>query len=433
MELTLSTMSNYSISKILESAKLDLLPYEALYKDLHTHPELSNLENETARKVAEQLAKLDVFQIFTNIGGYGLAAVFENSPGNVVLLRSDLDALPIQENTGLPYASKVRMRDSSGEEQPVMHACGHDIHMTCLIAAAEILKKTRAEWSGTVIVLFQPAEERGTGARAMVDDGLYDKIPLPNFILGQHVMAMRSGSVGIRSGTIMAGADSMKVTLYGRGGHGSQPQSTCDPTVMASNTVVRLQNIVSREIKPGHVAVVTVGSLQSGNTENIIPDSAQLGIDMRSVENDTRQHILSAIKRIADAESDASQAPKTPFIEQTRSLPVTDNNGPMVQKLSRQFANFFKDDFDPNTPITTIAEDFSILGTSRGIPYAFWHFGGIDEVLWDKMEKAGKIKDIPMNHSSGFAPVIQPTLQTGINALCVAALTFLGRGQEHKL
>lgn len=426
-------MSNYSISRVLESAKLDLRPYEALYKDLHAHPELSNLEKETARTAAEQLAKLQVFQIITNIGGHGVAAVFENGPGNVILLRSDLDALPIQENTGLPYASTVRTRDSNGEEKPAMHACGHDMHITCLLAAAEILKKTRAEWNGTVIVLFQPAEERGTGARAMVDDGLYDKIPVPDFILGQHVMAMRAGSVGLRSGTIMAGADSMRVTLYGRGGHGSQPQSTCDPTVMGSNIVTRLQNIVSREITPGHVAVVTVGSFQSGNAENIIPDSAQLGIDMRSVENGTRQHILAAIKRITDAESDASRAPKRPLIEPTRSLPVTDNNGPMVQKLSKEFAKFFKDDFDSNTPITTIAEDFPVLGTSKGIPYAFWHFGGVDSVLWDKMEKEGKIKDIPANHSSGFAPAIQPTMQTGINALCVAALTFLGRAKEHKL
>lgn len=213
-----------TLSDLLAAAPIDVDRYEALYKHFHQNPELSNLEAQTAKTLADQLAQLQVFNVTTNIGGHGLVGVFENGPGNTVLLRADIDALPILEATGLPYASTVTMADIEGVVRPVMHACGHDMHMTCLLAAAETLVKLRQEWSGTLVVLFQPAEERGTGAQAMVDDGLYGrhKIPVPDFLLGQHVMAMRAGSIGSKAGTIMAGADSLKVTLSGLGGHGSQ-------------------------------------------------------------------------------------------------------------------------------------------------------------------------------------------------------------------
>jgi amidohydrolase len=218
-----STASS-TLSDLLATAPVNMAKYEALYKHFHQHPELSNLEAQTARTIADQLSQLHVFEITASIGGHGLVGVLENGPGNTILLRADMDALPILEATGLPYASAVTMRDVDGAVQPVMHACGHDMHMTCLLAAAEALAKLRQEWSGTLVVLFQPAEERGTGAQAMVNDGLYGshKIPVPDFVLGQHVMAMRAGSVGSRPGTIMAGADSMKITLSGLGGHGSQ-------------------------------------------------------------------------------------------------------------------------------------------------------------------------------------------------------------------
>jgi amidohydrolase len=213
-----------SLADLLLTAPIDVEKYEALYKHFHAHPELSNLEAETAKTVADQLSRLQAFDITTNIGGHGLVGVFRNGPGKTILLRADMDALPIKEATGLPYASTVTMPDVEGVVRPVMHACGHDMHMTCLLAAAETLVKLKESWSGTLIVLFQPAEERGTGAKAMVDDGLYTKhkISVPDFVLGQHVMAMRAGSVGSKMGTIMAGADSMKITLFGVGGHGSQ-------------------------------------------------------------------------------------------------------------------------------------------------------------------------------------------------------------------
>lgn len=213
-----------SLTDLLRTAPIDIEAYESLYKHFHEHPELSNLEVETAKTVAVALSRLSGFSITTNIGGYGVVGVLENGPGPTILLRADMDALPILEATGLPYSSTVTMLDTEGVKRPVMHACGHDMHMTCLLAAAETLLKLKQSWSGTLIVLFQPAEERGSGAKAMVDDGLYDKhkIPVPDFVLGQHVMALRAGSVGSKMGTIMAGADSMKITLFGVGGHGSQ-------------------------------------------------------------------------------------------------------------------------------------------------------------------------------------------------------------------
>lgn len=224
-----------SISELVDSVKLDLGPYEELYKHFHSHPELSNQEKETAATIVAHLSKLDAFEITTEIGGHGFAGVMKNGPGNTVLLRADMDALPVKETTGLPYAStKTMMNDRTGDETPVMHACGHDMHITCLLAAASMLVSLKSHWTGTLIVLFQPAEERGTGAQAMLDDGLYTKhkIPVPDFVLGQHVMALPAGLIGSREGVIMAAADSYKVTLYGRGGHGSMPNRTIDPVIM---------------------------------------------------------------------------------------------------------------------------------------------------------------------------------------------------------
>ncbi|CCF36985.1 amidohydrolase [Colletotrichum higginsianum] len=415
-----------SIADLLAAAPVDTAKYETLYKHFHTYPELSNLEAQTAKTVAEQLSQLQAFDITTDIGGHGLVGVLENGPGNTILLRADIDALPIKEATGLPYASTVTMLDAEGIMRPVMHACGHDMHMACLIAAAERLVKLKQEWSGTLVVLFQPAEERGTGAKAMVDDGLYDKhkIPVPDFVLGQHVMAMRAGSVGSKAGTIMAGADSMKITLSGLGGHGSQPHRTVDPAVMAAHVVVRLQSIVSREINPSDISVITVGSLHAGQTENVIADSAEIGLDIRSVRPETREKLLASIRRVVEAECEASGATAAPVFKMTRHLPVTVNDESMTTTLAAGFREHFGSDFDANITATTISEDFSVLATSQGKPCAFWHWGGIEEGLWDQKLKEGRLEEIPANHTARFAPVIQPTLQTGIDALCVAALTF---------
>ncbi|KAJ5898418.1 hypothetical protein N7504_008706 [Penicillium tannophilum] len=412
-------------SSILKSHALDLIPYEDLYKYFHANPELSLQEEATSKKIASHLSNLNCYDIHTNIGGHGLVGVLKNGPGKTILLRADMDALPVKELTGLPYASTVTMRDADGIEKPVMHACGHDMHITCLLAAAETLANTRAEWSGTVLVLFQPNEERGGGAQAMVDDGLYDKVPVPDYCFGQHVMRLRAGSVASRPGTIMAAADSMKITVFGRGGHGSLPHQTVDPALLAAHIVVRLQGIVSREVDPSDLGVVTVGSLQAGQTENIIADRAEIGLDFRTVKLETRQKIIAAVKRIVEAECMASGSPKPPVFVPTRRFPPTDNDRGVAGRLAEAFGGHFGD-FDADTPRTNVSEDFSTLGTCRGIPCGFWFIGGIDAELWDRVHgQENSTEEIAGNHSALFAPVIQPTMRSGVDALCLAALTFL--------
>lgn len=417
-------MAQSSLSDILKTASLDLAPYEVLYKHFHGHPELSRQEKSTSEKLAAHLAQLKIDEIHTNIGGYGLAGVFRNGAGETVLLRADMDALPVKELTGLPYASSRTMHDSDGNEKPVMHACGHDMHITCLLAAAETLLKMRDAWNGILIVLFQPDEERGGGAQAMVDDGLYSKIPVPDYVLGQHVMKMRAGSIGSRPGAIMAAADSMKITVFGRGGHGSQPHQTVDPVILAAHIVLRLQNIVSREINPSDLAVLTVGSLQAGQTENIITDRAEIGVDFRSVKLEIREQIISSIKRIVEAECTASGSPKAPVFTPTRRFPPTINDSGAASQVAATFATHFEE-FDHDIPRTNISEDFSTLATCRGLSSCFWLLGGIDRELWDRAQTDSSTDEIPGNHSALFTPVIQPTMRAGVDALCLAALTFL--------
>ncbi|KAJ5683296.1 hypothetical protein N7462_006461 [Penicillium macrosclerotiorum] len=419
-------MTSTGLSDILQGAALDLTPYEDLYKHFHAHPELSLQEASTAQKCAAHLHQLQAYEIHPNIGGHGLVGILRNGPGKTVLLRADMDALPVQELTGLPYASTVKMRDADGLEKPVMHACGHDMHMTCLLAAAELLARARHAWHGTLIVLFQPNEERGAGAQAMIDDGLYAQIPRPDYVFGQHVMRLRAGTIGSRPGTIMAAADSMKVTVFGRGGHGSLPQYTVDPALLAAHIIVRLQGIVSRELDPADVGVLTVGSLQVGQTENIIADRAEIGLDFRTVKPTTRAAMVAAIRRIVEAECAASGSPQPPIFTPTRRFPPTVNDDTVTDRLATAFAAHFKDAFDADTPRTNVAEDFSTLATGEGVPCCFWFLGGIDPALWDRVygeEPSGE--EIPGNHSALFAPVIQPTMKAGLDALCVAALTVL--------
>ncbi|PYI07699.1 metal-dependent amidase/aminoacylase/carboxypeptidase [Aspergillus sclerotiicarbonarius CBS 121057] len=420
-------MAQPTLSNLLKSSSIDLTPYESLYKHFHAHPELSRQEKRTSEKLAAHLTHLQVYDLHTHIGGYGLAGVFRNGPGKTVLLRADMDALPVQELTGLPYSSTVRMRDAlDGVDKPVMHACGHDMHITCLLAAAETLANMRDAWSGTLIILFQPDEERGGGAQAMVDDGLYDQIPVPDYVLGQHVMRMRAGRVGSRPGAIMAAADSMKITVFGRGGHGSQPHQTVDPVVLAAHIVIRLQGIVSREVDPSELAVLTVGSLQAGQTENIITDRAEIGVDFRGMRVEVREQIVEGIRRIVEAECVASGSPRPPVFTPTRRFPPTVNDGDVAARVAETFAEHVED-FDPDVPRTSVAEDFSTLATCRGIPSCFWLLGGIDHELWDKAQAESRTEEIPGNHSALFAPVIQPTMRVGVDALCLAALTFLRR------
>ena len=418
-----------TISAILEKHRPDLGPYEELYQEIHANPELSDFEGETAELVAGRLHKLSAtMDVRTHIGGHGLAGIWRNGPGKTVLLRADMDALPVREETGVPYASTKTMKDAEGVMKPVMHACGHDIHVTSLLATAQLLISAHADWSGTVIFLFQPAEERGTGAQAMVDDGLYvgseHNVPIPDLVLGQHVLPLRADRVVTKPGSFMSAADSFKVTVYGRGGHGSQPNRTIDPVLIASHIVVRLQSIVSREVPPDETAVVTVGAIHAGSVENIIAEEAILKIDIRSLSERWREKILDAVQRIVKAECRAGNCPREPRFERTRTFPLTDNDAGLTAAVTTSFQSHFGANRRTTKPILA-SEDCGILGSAVSRPYCYWGFGGVALEEYDEKERAGTLADIPYNHSPHFLPVIQPTLKTGTDAMAVAALTFL--------
>jgi amidohydrolase len=396
---------------------------EAFYQDLHRHPELSHAEHHTAGQVAERL-RGDGFSITSGIGGTGVVGVLANGSGPAVLLRCELDALPLREDTGAPYASTDTATDASGHEVPVDHACGHDMHMACTTGMATLMAARPDRWNGTLITLFQPAEETGEGAQDMVDDGLFKRIPVPDIALAQHLLPGIAGTVATCPGPFMSAADSIRVTVHGRGGHGSMPQHTVDPVVLAAMIIVRLQTIVSREVAPGDTAVVTVGSCQAGTRSNVIPDFAVLELNLRSYSAVTRQRMLDAIKRIVRAECDASGSPKDPEFETTLSFPVTDNNTDATGRVAAAFAAHFGDRAT-EIPKQTVSEDFSKIPDAVGAPYCFWALGFTDRDAYLAAAKDGRLDDLPTNHSPKFLPPLQPTLRTGTEALITAALAWL--------
>lgn len=395
------------------------------YVDLHEHPELSYQENRTAALVAERLTASG-YVVHTGIGGTGVAGVLANGDGPCVLLRADMDALPVTEDTGLPYASTVRTTTADGVESGVMHACGHDVHVTALLGAADVLARGRSQWSGTLVVVFQPAEELGTGARAMVDDGLYDVVPRPDIVLGQHVAPVAAGLLGVHGGPAFAGTDILGIRLIGRGGHGSRPEATVDPVVMAASTVMRLQTIVSREVAAGESAVVTVGTLQAGTKENIIADDARLGVNIRSFDEAVRTRVLTAVERIVHGEADAAGAPQPPEIIPGESFPPLVNDPAETERTRGALAAHFGAErvIDPG-PVSG-SEDVGVLATAADVPIVYWLLGGWDPAAFLAAQQAGTTdRDIPSNHSPRFAPVPHPTLETGVTALVVAALDRL--------
>jgi amidohydrolase len=401
-----------------------LLPeLETIYKDLHQHPELSMQEVRTAGIVADYMEKLG-YEVTREVGVTGVVAVLRNGAGPTVMLRADMDALPVTEATGLPYASTVTTKDEDGVLVGVAHACGHDLHVTWLLGAARLFAQHRDAWRGTLMAVFQPGEEVGRGARAMVDDGMTARFPKPDVILGQHVMVGEAGTVGIRPGTILSAGDSLKVKLFGRGSHGSQPQTSVDPVIMAAATTLRLQTIVSREIAPRDAAVLTIGALQAGTKENIIPDDATLKLNMRTYDEDVREYMLGAIRRICCAECAASNAPREPEFTTLSSYPLTVNDDATTARLRTAFATQFGERAY-ETPPAAASEDFSVFGREWGVPYAFWFIGGTDPEVYAKALAAKKLNEIPSNHSPRFAPVLARTLRTGVEAMLCAAAAWL--------
>ena len=418
-----------SLRCFLDKKPKDLSHYERLREHIHAYPELSDCEAKTANLVAKRLSGMQNFAVHERIGGRGLAAVCKNGPGPIVMLRADMDALPILEQTNLPFASKARQKDRDGIEHPVMHACGHDLHIVALLAAAELFASNLSSWCGTLILVFQPAEEKGSGSNAMLEDGLYGKVPVPDVVLGQHVTAGRAGHVGTRCGQILSASDSFKITFHGRGAHGSAPELSIDPIVMAASTILRLQTILSREISSRKdFAVVTVGSIHAGTSENIIPDTAEIKINIRTSKSDIREKVLAAVRRIVKAECEASGAQEEATFEPISRFPPTINDEHTTEKLKSTFTALFGDDFDPNIPPNNASEDFSNLATAVDKPYAFWFWGGTDPDEYDRMKAAGQ--PIPGNHSPFFKVATQPTLTIGIDAILAAAMTFLDKGED---
>ncbi|MET8000811.1 amidohydrolase [Nonomuraea glycinis] len=414
-----------SVSRVLTGLDAIRQDLEACYRDLHAHPELGHQEQRTSARVADRLRAWG-YEVHEHVGGTGVVGVLANGAGQAVLFRADMDALPIEERTGLPYASAA----TDCDDGPVAHACGHDMHVTCLLGAAQLLAQARDLWGGTFIALFQPAEEPGDGAKAMIADRLTGRVPRPDVCLAQHVLPYPAGRVLTRPGPALSAADNYRVIVHGRSAHGSAPDKGVDPVVMASMLVVRLQTVVSREVAPLSPVVLTVGSIHAGRNPNNIPDSAEIQLNVRTYGDDTRRQVKTAITRIANAESAASDAPEPPEIDHFGSFPPTVNDQETTEKVAAAFSAFFADRAG-TLDLQTASEDFSEIPKAFGAPFTYWGIGCVDTVAYEAAARRGTLSsDIPVNHNAAFAPVIQPTLDTGVQAAVVAALAYLGTEEK---
>ncbi len=410
---------------------------EALYTDLHRHPELSFQETRTAGIAAAHLRDLGL-EVHEGVGVTGVVGVLQNpgrstssgsegGPGPVVWLRADMDALPVREDTGLPYASTATGVDPDGHTVPVMHACGHDMHVTAMIGAVERLVTERDQWHGTVVVIIQPAEEYGAGARSMLDDGMLDRFPRPDVVLGQHLTPLPAGVIGVRPGPQMSASDGIQVVMHGRGGHGSRPHATIDPIVMAASTVMRLQTVVSREVDPRELAVVTVGAIHAGTKNNIIPSDATLQLSLRYADEAMRARVLEKVERVVKAEALASGAEREPEISTLHRLPPTINDADATRRAIAAFRTEFGEHAVVDPGLFTGSEDVSWFARDAGVPLVFWFWGGVDPDDYRVAAQGGTVdRDIPTNHSPFFAPVLHPTIEVGVGAMAAAAREFLG-------
>lgn len=400
---------------------MDALLHERLatvYRNLHAHPELSGHEHRTAGIAAEWLRESGI-EVVERVGGTGVLGVLRRGDGPTVLVRADMDALPVREETGLAYASEV---------DGVMHACGHDVHVTCLLGAAHELAADTS-WSGTLVLLLQPAEETVSGARAMVADGLAARVPRPDVVLGQHVAPLPAGMLGLRAGAAFAASDSLRVTLWGRGGHGSRPETTVDPVVMAAATVLRLQGIVAREVAGTQTAVVTVGAVNAGSAPNVIPDRAELLVNVRTYDEAVRERVLRAVTRVVRAEAAASGAPRDPDIEPTESAPAVVNDAEATDRVRAALEGVVGAGRVVEPLSVTGSEDVGVLAAELGAPLVFWLLGGADPAAFagarTPEELVRVVGTLPSNHSPHYAPVPDPTLTVGVAALVAATRAWL--------
>jgi amidohydrolase len=401
---------------------------EAIYKQLHANPELSFMETNTAALVASELRAIGI-EVTEKVGNTGVVGVLKNGAGPTVLLRADMDGLPVKEMTGLPWASTAVVKDLAGKDQPAMHACGHDLHVAGLIGTARTLVALKEQWKGTIVFVAQPAEEIVTGARAMLSDGLYTRFPKPDFALALHVSAVRpAGVVTYVEGTPYASISSVDILVRGVGGHGSQPHTTRDPIVVASQIVVALQTIVSREIKPGTTAVVTVGTIQGGTKRNIIPETVKLELTLRAFEDKVMEHLIASIRRICAGTARAAGLPedRLPIVTVTEeSTPVTVNDDGLTQRLVGAFRTWLGEDRVEQRPPTTGGEDFSEYGrTVHRVPIFIWGVGAADPAKFAAAEREGA--SLPSNHSPLATFLPDPTLRTCVTTMTAAVLELMG-------
>lgn len=397
---------------------------EALYLDLHRNPELSLHEQQTASKLADGVRALG-YEVTTGVGGYGIVAVLRNGHGPAVLLRTDMDALPVEEKTGLPYASRVTVKDDTGTSIHVMQACGHDIHMASWYGTAKLMASHRDRWQGTLILIGQPAEEILTGARAMLADGLLTRFPKPDFALAIHDNAnLPAGKVGYTPEYAWAAADTVEITVFGQGGHGAQPQNTIDPVVIAARIVLALQTIISRETNPLDPTVITVGTIHGGTKNNIIPDEVKLQLTVRSYKPEVRKHLLAAIEREAKGEAMAAGAPRDPLVKVVPAASAIYNDPELTKRVSVALVRVIGKENVIEIPPTMVAEDFSELHIA-GIPSVLLSVGGVEPTKFAAAEQSGTT--LPGLHSSLWAPDYEPTLKTAITAETAALLELMGR------
>ena len=411
-----SIFSSSAFAQVSSAAKEVEAVYpeaHALYLDLHQNPELSGHEMQTAAKLAGRLRGLG-YEVTEHVGGTGLVAILKNGAGPTVMLRTELDALPVEEKTGFPYASKVHAKDDAGHDVPVAHACGHDLHMAALVGTAAIMAHSKETWHGTLMLIGQPAEETISGAKAMIADGLFQRFPKPDVGVAMHVdNLLPAGQAGITPGIYNTNADSLRITIYGKGGHGSAPHTTIDPIVIAARTILALQTITSRELKPGEMAVITVGYIQAGTKNNIIPDHAELGLTVRTFKPEIRKQILAAIARITKAEAEAGGAPREPLIEHYESTDSVYNDPALAQRLRAPLeAALGRTNVITTEPISP-SEDYAFF-VEQGVPSLYFSLGGADPEKYAQAKAAGVM--LPSNHSPLFAPDVDPALHTGVTA-----------------
>lgn len=400
---------------------------EKLYQHFHSNPELSQREQNTGRRMAEELRRLGL-DVTDKIGGHGVVALLKNGSGPTVLVRADMDALPVKEETGLPYASTVRTTNAQGAEVSVMHACGHDVHITCLVGVAELLRDLTNHWRGTIVFIAQPAEEAGLGAQAMLDDGLFVKFPKPNYCLALHVNAeLPYGTIGVTEGYSSANVDSVDVTIKGVGGHGAYPHKTKDPIVIAAQSIVALQTIVSRERDPIDPVVVTVGSIHGGTKHNIVPDDVELQLTVRTYADETRQQVLDTIQRIVRGQAIAAGVPedRMPIVKVKDDFtPVVYNTPEFVRRVANVFRQLLGEDKVVNRKPSMGGEDFGLYGrTADKIPICMFALGSVEPARFEESQRTGK--PLPSLHSALYAPVPEPTIKTGLLTMTAAVLDLM--------